>query len=103
MQQLLEGLPGFHYGRLDLRCPNAACLSKGEGLQILEINGVTAEPAHVYHPGASLWKAWGTFFAHWRIAFDIGVANARAGVPITPALTLLRLFRDDMKRGARFD
>ncbi|KAB8314238.1 hypothetical protein SD81_038840 [Tolypothrix campylonemoides VB511288] len=103
MQDVLDALPGFHYGRFDLRCPDAAHLARGEALQVLELNGVTAEPAHVYHPGASLWRAWVAFCAHWRIAYDIGAANARAGVPTTSAFTLLRLFRDDLRRGAAFD
>lgn len=99
MARLFEAIPGFHFGRLDLRCPTAAHLTRGEGLQVLEVNGVTAEAAHIYHPGTPLWRGYASIFRQWELAFEIGAANARRGAVTTGPLELLRRFREDLRRG----
>ena len=48
-------------------------------LVILELNGVTGEPAHVYQPGYPWWKGMRDLCRHWRRACEIGAANRRAG------------------------
>ncbi len=88
-------LPGFHFGRLDLKAPDRDALRAGRGLQIMELNGVTAESAHVYQPGTPLLTGYRAFFRQWSLAFRIGAANARAGaVSIAPPWLLLFLCRD---------
>ena len=50
--------------------------------QILEINGVGAEPAHIYDPSYPLFKVWKAVLNQWKIMFNIGVYNHRErGVP----------------------
>jgi len=101
MQQIAEHIPGFDFGRIDLRCPSAQALSAGTGLQLLEVNGVTSEPAHLYHPGTPLLTGLMGFCEHWTRAFALGHENLRAGRATTVApLQLLQLFRADL---ARFD
>ncbi len=101
MQEIAEAIPGFDFGRIDLRCPSAAALSDGHGLQVLEVNGVTSEPAHLYHPGTPLFTGLAGFCEHWTRAFALGNENRRYRRATTVApLHLLRLFRDDL---ARFD
>lgn len=99
VERLFRAAPGYHFGRLDVRCPSAEALSRGEGIRILEVNGVTAEAAHIYHPDTPLIDGWRSMFRQWGIAFDIGEANARAGAAVTDKFELLRLWREDMKRG----
>jgi hypothetical protein len=60
--------PGFFFGRYDLRAPSREALERGEGLRIMELNGVAAEVAHIYHPGSSLYAAYRDLFAQWRLA-----------------------------------
>ena len=39
-------------GRFDVRVPGGAdALRLGEGIRVLELNGVTSEATHIYHPG----------------------------------------------------
>lgn len=102
MGRLFDAIPGFHFGRLDLRCPSAAHLSRGDGLQILEVNGVTAEAAHIYHPDTPLLVGYVSILKQWRVAFEIGAANARAGAVVTGPLELLRRFREDLRRGEQW-
>ncbi|MDZ4080411.1 MULTISPECIES: hypothetical protein [Hydrocarboniphaga] len=99
LTRLLDAVPGYGFGRIDLRVTSAAHLSRGEGLQVIELNGVTAESAHIYQPGTPLLTGYRAMFSQWALAFEIGQANARLGAKITGPFELLRRFRDDLKRG----
>jgi hypothetical protein len=69
-------LPDFHYGRFDLKCASVDALKKGEVI-IVEVNGVGAEPAHIYQPGYPLFKAWKELLQHWHVLYSISVFNHR--------------------------
>jgi pimeloyl-ACP methyl ester carboxylesterase/membrane protein DedA with SNARE-associated domain len=79
MDEIANAFPGFHFGRFDLRVPNEQALREGRELRILELNGLTAEVAHIYDPGNSLFSAWRDIMQQWRLAFAIAAANRRAG------------------------
>lgn len=98
MQEIADAMPGFHFGRLDIIAPDRRALTAARELQVLEVNGVTSEAAHVYHPGASLLAAYRCFFRQWQLAFEIGRKNQRSGAPAVPAWRLLKLFIQDLKR-----
>jgi hypothetical protein len=101
LSRLLDAVPGYHFGRLDLRVPGGdAALRRGEGLQVLELNGVAAESAHIYQPGFPLREGYRAMFRQWSLAFAIGAEQARRGAPVTAAFELLRRFREDLRRGA---
>jgi membrane protein DedA with SNARE-associated domain/pimeloyl-ACP methyl ester carboxylesterase len=75
---------GFHFGRYDLRAASVEAFQRGEGFQVIELNGVTAEATSIYQPGYSVFRAWGTLMRQWRIAYEIGAAQRAAGVqPLT--------------------
>lgn len=73
-------IDGFYFGRYDLRCATLDDLYSGN-VKILELNGCGAEPAHIYQPGYSIFKAAGVLVKHWRNIFLIARANARLGSP----------------------
>ena len=73
-------IDGFYYGRYDLRCESIESLKEGKMLKIMELNGAGAEPAHIYQPGFSLLKAYKILFRHWRVMYEISLANHRKGV-----------------------
>ena len=54
LTQLIDAVPGYAFGRIDLRVRSIADFRQGKGLQVLELNGVSAESAHIYHPGTPL-------------------------------------------------
>lgn len=74
-----QQIEGFYYGRFDLRCESIAALAEGR-VKILELNGCGAEPAHIYQPGFSFWKAVFVMFVHWQYIFKIGRENNSRGV-----------------------
>lgn len=100
LTRLADALPGYCFGRIDLRVPSLDALRLGEGLQVLELNGVTAESAHIYHPDTPLLTGYRALFAQWSEAFAIGAANAARGAAVTGPLALLALFRKDLQRHA---
>jgi hypothetical protein len=71
---------GFYFGRYDLRCKSLEDLEAGK-VMIVELNGCGAEPAHIYHPGYSFWKALATLFTHVHNMYRISVINHSRGVP----------------------
>jgi len=72
-------VPGFYFGRFDLRCATVEDLYAGN-VRIMELNGCGAEPAHIYDPDFSLWKAVIVQLDHWNNIFRISKANKKQGV-----------------------
>ncbi len=68
---------GFYFGRYDLVAPDAAALMAGGPLTVLELNGVSSEATSIYDPRHNLMHAYGTLFAQWRLAFEIGLRIRR--------------------------
>jgi hypothetical protein len=72
-------IDGFYFGRFDLRCASLEDLYNGN-IKVLELNGCGAEPAHIYQPGYSLFKAMQVLLLHWRNIFVIAQQNAGRGI-----------------------
>jgi hypothetical protein len=71
-------IEGFYYGRFDLRAASVDDLQKGR-VKVMELNGVGAEPAHIYQPGYSFWEAVRVLLRHWRLIYRISMTNAQRG------------------------
>lgn len=99
LTRLMDAVPGYDFGRIDLRVLPGAKLASGDGIKVLELNGVTSESAHIYHPGTPLSAGYRAMFAQWSEAFEVGAERARGGGQTTSPLALLRQFRDDLRRG----
>ncbi len=100
--RLLGAVPGYSFGRIDLRAPSVNHFRQGQGLQVMELNGVSAESAHIYHPDTPLVVGYRAMFKQWSLAFAIGRENMVNGVPTTSPFVLLRRFREDVDRGHRW-
>ena len=77
--QIAQTMPGFDFGRLDVRAESADALARGEGFKVIEVNGASSEPAHVYHPGTPYLTGLKAFCHAWRRMCQIGEANVAAG------------------------
>lgn len=80
VDRLSRRYEGFFFGRYDIRVPDEDSLREGDGLKVLELNGVTSESTNIYDPKNRLWSAYRTLFEQWRIAFAIGAQNRERGV-----------------------
>ncbi|WNJ18656.1 hypothetical protein [Pontibacter sp. G13] len=78
--QITSDLDGIYFGRYDIKCQSLDHLKRGERFKILEINGVKAEPTHIYQPGYSIWKAYRELFRQWNTIYSIAKANRQAEV-----------------------
>jgi hypothetical protein len=97
-----RGFDGFYFGRFDVRVHGGIdAFRAGFGFKIIELNGVTSEATHIYHPGTPLMTAYRVLMRQWRIAFDIGAENRRGGVPLASPFRLVRLTRE-YARTSRF-
>jgi membrane protein DedA with SNARE-associated domain len=85
--------PGFFLGRYDIRVPSVADLQAGRNLAVLELNGLTGEPAHIYDPQHSVSFARKVLRQAWRDAFGIAAANIERGAQPTSVRELWRLLR----------
>ena len=68
------------YGRFDIKCESLEAIKENKNYFILEYNGVASEPAHVYQPGYSIWKAYKDYYFHWNIIYKIHKAQKERGV-----------------------
>lgn len=69
-------IPGFYYGRLDIKYHTWAELCGGK-FKIIEVNGAASEPAHMYDPIHSIFFAWREIIRHWAILYQISKQNRR--------------------------
>ncbi len=93
LERIARGVPGFHFGRFDVRASSDEALARGE-FTILELNGVTSEAGHIYDPRHGLGAAWRGLLAQWRLAYAIGAANAAAGARVSTLAELRAAVRD---------
>ena len=89
---IASSFPGFYFGRFDVRASTLADFQAGR-FEILELNGVSAEATHIYDPSVGILEAYRVLFSQWRIAFEIGAHNRRAGWKPMPLLDLIDLVR----------
>ncbi len=80
MVSLLATMPNVFYGRFDMRVASWESLRQGKNIKVLEFNGTSSDPAHIYQPGYSLLKAYRDIFYHWGVMYRIAKQNRRAGL-----------------------
>jgi hypothetical protein len=68
-------ITGFYYGRFDLKIANFDDLYTGKNIKIMELNGVSSEPAHIYDSDYKLWQAYKDILYHWGLIWKIYVQN----------------------------
>lgn len=73
---LSKNIPGWFYGRIDLKYNDFSDIENGSDFKILEINGIIAEPTHIYDTQkSSYFKALKEIRVHWKSLYDISITN----------------------------
>lgn len=70
---------GFDIGRFDIRCASYESLARGEGIGIVELNGLTSEPTNLYDPQRSIGWAWRMLLGYWKHAALLSDARIADG------------------------
>ena len=67
-------------GRFDLKVKNVDDLYLGKNIKIMELNGASSEPGHIYDSSNNnIFKAYKDLFSHWRRLSDIAKVNIDNG------------------------
>ena len=74
-------IPGFYFGRLDVMYNTIEELEQGVNFLIVELNGASSEPTHIYDPKHSLFFAWKELARHITYMYEISAANHKNGAP----------------------
>ncbi len=71
-----KNINGWYYGRLDIKYHTFQELEAGEKIKILEINGIIAEPTHIYDSHTSTYfRALKDIRLHWRFLYNVSTTN----------------------------
>lgn len=79
IDKLSKRVPGFFIGRYDVRYASVEELRRGEGFQIVELNGAASEATSLYDAKYSLTEAYGILFRQWGLVFQIASLNRSQG------------------------
>jgi len=94
---IADGIKDFHFGRFEVRFRQLDEFQRGEGFQIVEINGVGAEANHIWDRNSRLHDAYRTLFTQYHLAFKIGDENRRNGAKPMPLKRLWATFRTQQR------
>jgi len=77
---IAKQIPGFYFGRFDLRCQSFEDLKNEKNFKIMELNGAGSEPGHIYDPDYSLLKAYRDIIWHFKVLAEISNLNKKQGI-----------------------
>ncbi|MBK8341438.1 MAG: hypothetical protein IPK99_16325 [Flavobacteriales bacterium] len=78
MDALLAHAGGLHYGRVDVRAESEEALREGRFI-VLELNGVSSEPGHIYDPSYTIFRCWSELLRHVKHIPPISAALREKG------------------------
>jgi hypothetical protein len=76
---LAKSIPGFYFGRFDIRFHDFESVQRGKDFTIVEANGAGAESTHIWDRQTTLLDAWRSLMRQNHILFAIGHANRKNG------------------------
>jgi len=72
---ILNKIPEFYFGRLDIRYNTFEELEQGVNFSIIELNGAKSEPTHIYDTKHSFWYGQAEIFKYQIIMHEIVKRN----------------------------
>jgi hypothetical protein len=75
IDQIAKNIPGFYYGRFDVKFQDWDSLEAGNSFAIIELNGALSEPTHMYDPKYSYWQGIKILAQHHKHMFRIARIN----------------------------
>lgn len=96
IDKVCRQIPGFYFGRMDIRYNTWEELSNGVNFSIIELNGAGSEPTHIYDPRHSIGFAWKEIVRHLDILYLISQYNHKQqGIAYLPFKQGIRLLKDN--------
>lgn len=78
-ERIAADIPGFAFGRFDVRFASLEQFLAGEAFEIVELNGTGAEVLHIWDARARLMEAYRALWDQYRLAFAVGACSVAAG------------------------
>lgn len=85
-------MTGFYYGRFDMKVKSLDDLYKGENIRIMELNGASSEPGHIYDARNGIVKAYRDLAFHWSLLALISIQNQKRGIKPVSFGTIVKTF-----------
>lgn len=79
ISEIMKGLPNFYYGRLDVKFKDLNTLKQGKNLEVVEINGASAESIHIWDKDAKFIDAINALLWQYRTLFKLGAYQRSQG------------------------
>ncbi len=99
--EISKPITGFYYGRFDLKVKSINDLYAGENIKILELNGSSSEPGHIYDANYNLFKAYADVMSHWKRMAQISKQNILNGIkPVSFKLIIKNFVQHVINRPA---
>ncbi len=90
--EIAKNINGFYFGRFDLKVKSIEDLYCGSTIKIMELNGASSEPGHIYDASYGLIPAYKNIMYHWKILAEIATQNKKKGIKPVPFKVMLRTF-----------
>lgn len=102
IEEIASAIPGFDFGRFDIRFDVLEDFLRGENFKIIEINGASAEATHIWDAEMTLIEAYRVLFEQFRVLFEIGDARRQQGYAPVGLRALLAETLRYRRRSARY-
>lgn len=90
-------IPGYYFGRFDVRFADLDDFRRGDDFTIIEFNGAGSEATHIWDPETTLREAYRSLWQHFSMAFEIGAIHRARGVKPLRLIDLWRRYRAQQK------
>ncbi len=100
--RIAKDIDGFYFGRFDVRFSDLEAFKRGEGFTIIEVNGASSEPTHVWDRRTSVIDTYRALLGHWHLAFAVGAENRARGARPMSFLQLLKAYREESRLIAQY-
>lgn len=89
---IAKNMNGFYYGRFDLKVKSIDDLYEGKNIKIMELNGASSEPGHIYDSCYGLANAYRNLMFHWNILAEISIQNRSKGIKPVSFKDVVKIF-----------
>ena len=95
--RISKDIRDFYFGRFDIRFADLKDLQNGAGFTILEYNGASSEPTHVWDRRTGILATYRDLLKHWRFAFEVGAEHRANGIKTPRFFDIIKIQRAESR------
>ena len=89
---ITRNIKGVFFARYDLKYDTVENLRAGR-VKILELNGVGADPGHIYDPKIRVFEKYSIIYRQYKVIYKIAAANRKKGVAVMKLSECLKYWK----------